>query len=307
MAKVIESMSKMTFSSSNYFRYLPPSPELVRWGIGVTASGLARTPAGSAYPPDAHPQDHHFEWDHGRVLESLQLLLITSGSGWIETRVLGLKRVEAGMAFLLLPKIWHRYRPDPETGWEESWIEVRGPVVDSLIQAGTFPPATILRHGIWEAGLEETLREIHRCVAKAPPGFQPELAASALQALAQFARIAPARSRLSRIQRAVERAERRLTEHPEENPSMEDLARQLGVAYSHFRRAFRAQTGHSPWQYVLHLRLERSRRLLASGDATLEDIAMRVGFASAFHLSRTFKQAYGQSPAHWRKALAENT
>jgi AraC-like DNA-binding protein len=305
MAKLILSISKMTPFSAPYFRYFPPSAELLRWGIGVAASGLARTPAGAPYPPDVHPADHHFNWNHGRVLESLQILLITSGRGWLETRALGRRRVEAGMAFLLLPQTWHRYRPDPKTGWEESWIEVRGPVVDSLVKAGTFPPASVLRRGALDAGLEEILRNIHRRAAKGPPGFQPEWAAAALQALALFARITPARPRLSRIQQAVEQAERRFNEHPERDLNLEAFARELGVAYSHFRRAFRAQTGYAPWQYILHLRLARARRLLASGDATLEDIAARVGFASAFHLSRAFKQSCGQAPAHWRRQLAQ--
>ena len=293
----------MTRFSENYFRYSPISPELRQWGLGVTASGFSRIPAGAEYPPAKHPADHHFDWEHGRLLDSLQIVLISSGRGLLETRATGKRIVEAGMVILLLPKTWHRYHPDPQTGWEESWIEVQGSVVDRLLQAGTFLPRTILRGGAIDAGLEEVLNAIHRRSQKGQIGFQPELSAAALQALALCARIAPTRSKPSRIEQAVNEAARYLSDNHAEAVNVEALAERLGVAYSHFRRAFRAHTGFAPWQYVIHLRLTRARRLLASSDAKLDDVAARVGFSSGFHLSIAFKQAYGQSPHAWRQTL----
>ncbi|MEI6562108.1 MAG: AraC family transcriptional regulator [Verrucomicrobiota bacterium] len=293
----------MTRFSENYFRYLPLSHELRQWGLGVTASGFSRIPAGAEYPPAKHPEDHHFDGEHGRVLDSLQIVLISAGRGWLETRATGKRSVEAGMVFLLLPKTWHRYRPEPQTGWEESWIEVQGPVVDGLLQAGTFLPRTILRRGAIDAGLEEMLNSIHRRSQKGEIGFPPELSAAALQVLALCARIAPTRSKPSRIERAVNEAARYLRDNHAQAVNVEALAERLGVAYSHFRRAFRAHTGFAPWQYVIHLRLTRARRLLASSDAKLDDIAARVGFSSGFHLSIAFKQAYGHSPHTWRQTL----
>ena len=275
-----------------------------RWGIGVTGSGLTHIAAGTSYPPDQHPKDHQLDWKHGRVLDSLQIVLITTGAGWFETRALGQKRVEAGMVFLLLPGVWHRYRPDPKTGWDESWIEIQGPVVAELLEAETFAPNSALRRGAIDAGLDEVLDRIHRCVREKAGGFQPEASAAALQALAICARIANVRPRLSHVQQAVIAAERYLTDHHAEEINVEALARDLGVAYSHFRRAFRAQTGFAPWQYVTHLRLTRARRMLASSGAKLDDVAECVGFHSGFHLSLAFKQAYGLPPNVWRKGLA---
>ena len=289
----------------DYFRYLPTPPEHLAWGLALSAAGFTRVPPHSPYPPAKHPEDHALDWDHGRVIEALQVVLISEGSGWLETRAMPQCRVEAGMVFLILPDSWHRYRPDRDTGWVESWIEVRGPVVDELLKRGTFAAEAVLQAGGIDAGIEETLQRIHLHVGADEPGRHPEIAAHALQVLAQCARLAAGPARLTNIQRAVHRAERYLNDHYREPIQIESLAARLGVAYSHFRRAFKAQTGFSPWRYVIHLRLTRARALMASSNATLDDIATQTGFSSGFHLSSSFKQAYGTAPAPWRKALME--
>ncbi len=208
------------------------------------------------------------------------------------------------MAFLLLPETWHRYRPDPATGWQESWIEIAGPVLDELLRAETFPPSAVLRHGAIDAGLDELFAAVHQRVRKGGAEGEPELAAFALRILAVLTRLGGARQRLSSLQRAVRSAQHHLSVHHAEPLNMATVAEEFGVAYSHFRRAFRAQTGVTPWQYVIQLRLTRARRLLAASDAKLDDIAERVGFSSGFHLSVAFKQAYGSPPSVWRKSLA---
>jgi AraC-like DNA-binding protein len=305
MGGMIICIQEMPQTSADYFRYLPATPELRIWGLGVTAAGCTRIPARATYPPADHPGDHQFDWENGRVLEALQIVLISTGGGWLETRATGRRRVLAGMAFLLLPRVWHRYRPDPRTGWRESWIEVQGPVVDGLLADDTFPPGAVLRPGALDAGLEETLEEIHRLVRQGGGDGHAEMAAAALKALGQCARCGVPRrgGRGTRIEQAVAEARRFLDEHHAQAVNVEQLARDLGVAYSHFRRAFRARTGHAPWQYVMQLRLTRARRLLASGDAKLDEIATRVGFSSGFHLSAAFKRAFGESPDAWRRSL----
>ena len=286
-----------------YFRYFPNSPELKIWGLGVTATGLARDKPGPRGPPLEHPADHQFDWQHGRILEAMQILLVTQGRGIFETRVTGPQKIDAGMAFLVLPKVWHRYRADAKTGWEVSWVEVQGPVVDALLCRGVFNASTAVRRDSWDGEFEEAFEMAHRCARTAMGGFMPELSAAAYRMLTICARTRNGRLHDSRIERAMREAERFLDEHHAEALDLRGLAKRLGVAYSYFRRAFGARTGFAPWQYVLHLRLSRARRMLASSDVKLEELALRLGFSSAFHFSASFKKAFGSSPDRWRREL----
>ncbi|MBC7366876.1 MAG: AraC family ligand binding domain-containing protein, partial [Undibacterium sp.] len=167
----------MPRSDPDYFRYFAPAPEQSAWGLALTAAGFTRIARHSDYPPASHPSDHQFSWAHGRVLEALQIVLITAGRGQLELRGAKPRVVEAGMAFILLPKVWHRYRPDPETGWTESWLEAQGPVVAALLARGVFAPGDVLRGGAPAAGLDVALESVHALARPAGPGFDPELAA----------------------------------------------------------------------------------------------------------------------------------
>ena len=79
------------------------------------------------------------------------------------------------------------------------------------------------------------------------------------------------------------------------------MARELGVAYSYFRREFKRHTGLAPYQYVRQMRLEKARRMIGTSSDSLQAIAERLGFASPYHLSAAFKKYYGEAPDHWRR------
>lgn len=285
----------------DYFHYFPSFRETTSWGVAVTAAGFTHIHPHTTYPPGRHPAGHHFEWSRGRVLEALQVVLITSGRGEFEQRGARPERIESGDAFMLFPGCWHRYRPDPETGWDESWVELSGATVDRLRQKKILSArAPVLRRAL-DAGLDTPLEAVHARARQPLPGFDAELAVHGLAVLAAWNQAKLILHRETRLARAVAAAERHISEHLAEPMNIALLARQLGVAYSHFRSAFKANTGYAPWQYVLHLRLAQARRQLAGSDATLEEIAGRLGFSSAFHLSAAFKRACGTSPAAWRR------
>lgn len=83
---------------------------------------------------------------------------------------------------------------------------------------------------------------------------------------------------------------------PDSNLSVEFLANEVGLSAAHFARAFKETMGLAPHQYLLHLRLERARRMLDVEDAVLSDVAQRAGFADQAHFTRLFKREYGVTP-----------
>ncbi len=78
--------------------------------------------------------------------------------------------------------------------------------------------------------------------------------------------------------------------------SVENLAKQMNMSETYFRRVFRKATGKGPKEYVSDLRLERALELLRSGYYTVYEVAFRCGFSSTYYFSSFIKRMTGKSP-----------
>jgi AraC family transcriptional regulator len=114
-------------------------------------------------------------------------------------------------------------------------------------------------------------------------------------------------SATSRISALPPRPLRRVLEHMRANLSanldLATLAAETGYSRAHFLRTFRAATGQTPHRYLIELRLEKARALLASRPMPLIDVAAECGFSSHAHLTSAFRSRFGVSPSAYRREL----
>ena len=80
-----------------------------------------------------------------------------------------------------------------------------------------------------------------------------------------------------------------------------DLSAVARRSKAHFSRKFKLAVGESPHAYVVRRRLEKACHLMMTSAEPLSEIALSVGFSDQAHLCRLFRQAFGQSPANWRR------
>ena len=80
-----------------------------------------------------------------------------------------------------------------------------------------------------------------------------------------------------------------------------DLSAVARRSPAHFSRKFKLAVGDSPHAYVVRRRLERACHLMMTSAEPLSEIALSVGFSDQAHLCRLFRQAFGRSPANWRR------
>lgn len=92
-----------------------------------------------------------------------------------------------------------------------------------------------------------------------------------------------------------------LSAHFGEDLSVDALARVAGISGSHLAHLFRVETGMTVKAYLMKVRVEITRDLVAHTDENLADIAAAVGFFDASHLARVFRQIRGKRPSEYRR------
>jgi AraC-like DNA-binding protein len=98
----------------------------------------------------------------------------------------------------------------------------------------------------------------------------------------------------------MQRAKRFIELHAFERLRLADIARELGLSPFSTLRQFREASGKTPYTYLLELRLERAKTLLAGSRTPIRAVGGMVGFGDLSHFSRFFKAATGHSPSEYR-------
>ncbi|SFR76637.1 AraC family transcriptional regulator [Anaeromicropila populeti] len=87
--------------------------------------------------------------------------------------------------------------------------------------------------------------------------------------------------------------------------SLDQIAHNMYLSPVYISKIFKEETGESPINYVIKIRLERAKEILEeSANGSIKEIANRVGYEDVYHFSKLFKKYYGVSPLNYKKNLA---
>ena len=104
------------------------------------------------------------------------------------------------------------------------------------------------------------------------------------------------------VGRIVREAYDYVGEHFTERCSLAAVAAAVHVSPHYLHAVFSRQVGMTPLEYRNEKRIEKAKRLLAAGEASLPEIALETGFCTQSHFTKVFKAACGVTPAQYRKA-----
>jgi AraC-like DNA-binding protein len=95
----------------------------------------------------------------------------------------------------------------------------------------------------------------------------------------------------------LERARAQLVARLDEPPTLAALARTAGLNETKLKGGFRHHFGTSVFGYLRKARMEEARRLLATRQLNVSEVAIRVGYLNPSKFAAAFRREFGTSPS----------
>ena len=101
-------------------------------------------------------------------------------------------------------------------------------------------------------------------------------------------------------QRVMVRVLEYMNANLERNFSLEGLAEEYGFSISHFSRLFKATVGENFKDYLVRIRMNEAKRLLAGSEKRIQEISAAVGYRDQHYFSEAFRKHAGCTPKEYR-------
>jgi AraC-like DNA-binding protein len=260
-------------------------------------SGICVTDAG--YFPNA--RNHQVERPNGAA--TTLAILCLGGVGWVRGDHVK-RRITAGDFVWLPAHEAHAYGSGEGDPWTILWAHFAGTEVaaweELLGLRGPDRPAVL---ELPDDRLDEIA--LDRVFAALERGFSVQhlVAAAAalrhsLSAVAQLGRdYRDPRSAEERVALSVA-ALRRDWQRPHR---LGELATAAKVSVAHYSVLFRRQTGFSPIDFLIRLRIGHACRLLDTSALPISVVGERAGYQDPYYFARCFRRVMGCSPRAYRK------
>lgn len=292
--------------------YLPVSSVEVGWGTYLAGAGSANITPDQSYPPKGHPSLYDFKWQRGRTLPEFQMLLIRNGKGIFESEGTGVVEFDSGALIFLFPDVWHRYKPDSTTGWQERWVSFNGELIHRFFGSQLLTPknAVALISQNQEQSLATRYDELLARVNVDPTVNSILYSIHLLSLVAEGVEMArltqsakatkPGKSIRDDEDPIVKRTLEIIWTHGNRQLSVEEIARHLPVTRRTLDRRFTKATGRTVLEEINRCRIARAKRLLRETSVPIKALAQLSGFYSQERLRVSFLASEGISPSEFR-------
>ena len=192
----------------------------------------------------------------------------------------------------------HMYYSDSQNPWQKLWFNVRGTLVMELLRE--YNPRNIV---VFEnAGGEEYFKRIHEIGNSQYYTTEEKQKKSALvfHELLQYLYDGFYKQEYLH-DKEIRLMLNYMDTHFPESISLKELCDLVYLSETQVIRIFKKNTGKTPYEYYMDLRLNQGKRMLQNTSLMVQEIAACLGFSDAHYFSYLFRKKTGKTPLEYRR------
>lgn len=249
-----------------------------------------------------HVKYHHIQKDIG--CDYAMLIYCTKGKGWY--KILGKEYVVNQNQYIIIPPgIPYSFGADEMDPWTIYWLHFQGKLQDQFFPSSPHP-VTIAANE--HSRLQERLSLFEELYSSFSMGYIKEYmiysSMCLYQFLASFAYIEQYRHIATPSQKTDSFSAQvihYMNEYIYQKLTLKQLAGYFKYSTSHFSMLFQKETGVSPMEYFIHLKIQKACESIELTSLKLNEISFKLGFEEPAYFSRIFTKIMGMSPTEYRK------
>lgn len=236
-------------------------------------------------------------------IHSYLLLYTRSGTGIVEYKE---KKIvlDKESAILIDCDLIHSYYCAPQSGeWDFYWIHFSGTCINGYLQEiiNSLTPVNIdlsnAFHQIYNYSREYNNINIIRASTAIINMCSDILALVKSSQLNSDNKISPI------IKRSIEFMEERLTA----KLTLDDISKEFGISKFYFSHLFKSQTGMTPYEYLINIRISYAKSLLRTTSFSVTEISENSGFNGCSYFIQQFKKQVGMTPLAYRNRFTNDS
>ncbi|MFI3262659.1 MAG: AraC family transcriptional regulator [Rikenellaceae bacterium] len=244
---------------------------------------------------------HDINREHG--VSQFVLIYCVNGNGWYEVN--GHRyNVESDQCFVLPANTPHKYGASNSNPWTIYWLHFQGEFANfygqMLKTPISLPPGNLSR-------IQERLRifeDIYTALSKGYSKENMEFASSALYyflgSIKYLETYRSVKITTNTDLNIIDNTILYMKENLEKHITLEDICEFAGYSESYFSTMFKNKTGHTPINYMIHLRMQTACQLLDFSDLKVNQICHKVGIDDPYYFSKLFTKVIGMSPSVYK-------
>lgn len=243
----------------------------------------------------------HYQFQGTQVFTDPHHFIIANEHDQFDCHIESQEEVEAFCLYLDPQSLYAAI--DARVQSTEKLLEKNGPLTSSL------PAFPIYQHSLNNHGFGQYLQGVKKQLLGNTEGIKEEVFFTELtEQLAGYylsfyekLEAIPSKKQSTKLEllRRLEMAYDYIQANYHQAIQLDELARVATLSKFHLLRTFRSVYQVTPYQLVLHLRLEKAKDLLSKG-VVIEDIAFQLGFSDRRSFTKAFRRHYLQSPSAFR-------